>query len=209
MPSCETGQKPPLQHLQRMRTKDGSPLSSGSTTALASATTKYFFLFLAYAYLYCIFLELCLGIHFYGYYQTGLGLKDASMHYVFLCVVAGVFFLFLSSLFWYHLFLVLNNRSTLEEYRPPVMSNGQENKFFYDLGCVRNIEQIFGQSLIHWFIPTETISGDGLSFPRSYTFQNIRNCEEANDIQESHSLQEIRKSSSVIVAHSEYDGPGH
>ncbi len=67
----------------------------------------------------------------------------------------------------YHLFLVVCNRSTLEQFRAPVLSGGREDKFAWNLGRVRNVQQVFGANLLRAFLPLTSTQGDGLHYPRS------------------------------------------
>lgn len=94
--------------------------------------------------------------------------KSCSLHVVFLFVVSALFFLFLSSLFWYHSYLILRNRSTLEQFRAPVFGgHGSADARAYDLGMRKNVEQVFGANPIMWFLPLRSTLGDGMSYPRS------------------------------------------
>lgn len=131
------------------------------------ANYKFFYLFLVYAYAYCLIL-----IGSMAEYVVALliGLEDiptsemVSYHLLFIFVIAALFFLFLSSLFWYHTFLLLRNRTTLEQFRAPTFTYGADDTAF-DLGKAENFKQVFGDRPLGWFLPWDTTKGNGLAFP--------------------------------------------
>ena len=131
------------------------------------ANYKFFYLFLVYAYTYCLIL-----IGSMAKYVVALiiGLEDVtnseivSYHLLFIFVIAALFFLFLSSLFWYHTFLLLRNRTTLEQFRAPVFTYGADDSAF-DMGKAENFKQVFGDRPLGWFVPWDTTKGNGLTFP--------------------------------------------
>jgi len=45
-----------------------------------------------------------------------------------------------------------------------MIDNGVEDKHFFNLGIRRNYREIFGTSVIHWFLPTWSSIGDGSKF---------------------------------------------
>ena len=85
-----------------------------------------------------------------------------------------------SSLFWYHIYLVLNNRSTLEQFRAPyfndlsgVRSNGasvgpRADEQGWSLGKMNNFQEVFGYNKLLWLLPIHTAVGDGITFPTRY-----------------------------------------
>ena len=131
------------------------------------ANYKFFYLFLVYAYTYCLIL-----IGSMAKYVVALiiGLEDVtnseivSYHLLFIFVIAALFFLFLSSLFWYHTFLLLRNRTTLEQFRAPVFTYGADESAF-DMGKAENFKQVFGDRPLGWFAPWDSTKGNGLTFP--------------------------------------------
>ena len=75
---------------------------------------KFFLLFVSYGYAYCILLIGGSLSYVLEFWTDGFGQGDdkvGALHLLFLLIVSGLFFLFLSSLFWYHLFLLVYNRS--------------------------------------------------------------------------------------------------
>lgn len=87
-----------------------------------------------------------------------------------------MFSISLFSLLAYHIYLISKNRSTLgkygqntkkyylfthlifffsETFRPPKFAHGCDKNGF-NLGCCRNIQEVFGKELILWPLPIHT-----------------------------------------------------
>ncbi|CAB4068978.1 ZDHHC2_15_20 [Lepeophtheirus salmonis] len=79
--------------------------------------------------------------------------------------ISVLFFLSVSSLFWYHIYLVLHNRTTLEQFRAPYFRNGTQDERGWSLGSKNNLREVFGSRPILWFLPIHTSMGDGLVYP--------------------------------------------
>ena len=79
-----------------------------------------------------------------------------------------MFCISVSSLFWYHVYLVLHNRSTLEQFRAPYYANGPDENG-WSLGKRNNFQEVFGDRALFWFLPIQTSVGDGLTFPTRIT----------------------------------------
>lgn len=73
---------------------------------------KFFILFLGYALLYCLFIALTSLSYFIGFWKGEIE-GIAKFHILFLFFVALMFAISLISLFLYHCYLVMKNRSTL------------------------------------------------------------------------------------------------
>ena len=135
------------------------------------ANYKFFYLFLVYAYAYCLILIGSMAKYVVAL-LLGLEAVDnsemVSYHLLFIFVIAALFFLFLSSLFWYHTFLLLRNRTTLEQFRAPTFTYGADDSAF-DLGKAENFKQVFGDRPLGWFVPWDTTKGNGLTFPMRRT----------------------------------------
>ncbi|XP_011335754.1 palmitoyltransferase ZDHHC15B isoform X5 [Ooceraea biroi] len=124
---------------------------------------KFFMLFLAYALIYCIFItatSLQYFIQFWKGELDGMG----RFHLLFLFFVALMFAVSLTSLFCYHCYLVVHNRSTLEAFRTPMFRTGKDKDGF-SLGKYNNFQEVFGDNSRLWFLPVFSSFGDGVNFP--------------------------------------------
>ncbi|KZC10779.1 Palmitoyltransferase ZDHHC2, partial [Dufourea novaeangliae] len=70
----------------------------------------------------------------------------------------------LNSLFLYHCYLVLHNRSTLEAFTPPMFRTGKDKDGF-SLGKYNNFLEVFGDNPKLWFLPVFTSLGNGVTYP--------------------------------------------
>jgi len=84
---------------------------------------------------------------------------------MFLFFVASMFSISLASLFFYHVYLVSKNMTTLEAFRAPVTRNGPDKMAFH-LGRLANFQEVFGDNRLLWFFPVFTSFGDGVTFPQ-------------------------------------------
>ncbi|KAL3192264.1 hypothetical protein MRX96_059237 [Rhipicephalus microplus] len=75
-----------------------------------------------------------------------------------------MFAISLVSLFGYHCFLVMVNRSTLEAFRPPIFRTGPD-KHGFSLGHQANVAEVFGDNRRLWLLPVFTSLGDGVTYP--------------------------------------------
>uniref|UniRef100_A0A914QMF4 Palmitoyltransferase n=1 Tax=Panagrolaimus davidi TaxID=227884 RepID=A0A914QMF4_9BILA len=78
--------------------------------------------------------------------------KGGDIELLFLFLVSGMFGLSLACLFFFHLYLIARNRSTIETVRPPFLENGP-CKNAYHLGILNNFKQVFGNQIWKWPIP--------------------------------------------------------
>uniref|UniRef100_A0A6G1RUY6 Zinc finger DHHC-type containing 15 n=1 Tax=Hypotaenidia okinawae TaxID=2861861 RepID=A0A6G1RUY6_9GRUI len=97
-------------------------------------------------------------------FQGELTNGRSKFHVLFLLFVAVMFFVSLMFLFGYHCWLVSRNRSTLEAFSAPVFQNGPDKNGF-NLGVVKNLQQVFGEEKKLWLLPVASSQGDGHSFP--------------------------------------------
>ncbi|XP_035458260.2 palmitoyltransferase ZDHHC20-B isoform X2 [Spodoptera frugiperda] len=155
---------------------------------------KFFMLFLGYALLYCMFImATCLPyfIKFWKMYQEykyahcdrliekgsvskicmemingefGAAASAGRYHIVFAFFVALMFAISLGSLFGYHCYLVINNRTTLEAFRAPMFRGGADKNGF-SIGAFNNFKEVFGNSPNLWLVPVFTSFGDGIVYP--------------------------------------------
>ncbi|KFQ21151.1 Palmitoyltransferase ZDHHC15, partial [Mesitornis unicolor] len=125
---------------------------------------KFFLLFLAYSLLYCLYIAATVFKYFIKYWTGELTNGRSKFHILFLLFVAVMFFVSLMFLFGYHCWLVSRNRSTLEAFSAPVFQNGPDKNGF-NLGFVKNLQQVFGEEKKLWFLPIASSQGDGHFFP--------------------------------------------
>ncbi|NXJ80367.1 ZDH15 Palmitoyltransferase, partial [Trogon melanurus] len=102
----------------------------------------------------------CVAFFFQGELTNG----RSKFHVLFLLFVAVMFFVSLMFLFGYHCWLVSRNRSTLEAFSAPVFQNGPDKNGF-NLGFVKNLQQVFGEEKRLWLLPIASSQGDGHFFP--------------------------------------------
>jgi len=136
---------------------------------------KFFMLFLGYALVYTVYLALCNFKYFILFWTDGLkgsGAGAGKFHVLFLFFVSVMFCISVSSLFWYHVYLVLSNRSTLEQFRAPYFATGPDENG-WGLGKRNNFQEVFGDRPLLWFFPVQTTIGDGLTFPTRINTTNI------------------------------------
>lgn len=94
-------------------------------------------------------------------------------HILFLFFVSVMFAISLVSLFGYHIYLVILNRTTLgkdfffhelyvgifnvnyiaEAFRAPIFRVGGPDKNGYNLGHYNNLQEVFGDDRKMWFLP--------------------------------------------------------
>jgi len=129
---------------------------------------KFFLLFLGYAILYCLWIastsfRFFLRIWLYREEDVVAGSHKYQILFVFF--VSILFSISLSSLFWYHIWLLLHNRSTLEQFRAPMFENNHSDPEGWSLGKLDNIREVMGPNAWLWFVPVKTALGDGITFP--------------------------------------------
>ncbi|KAK6173112.1 hypothetical protein SNE40_016631 [Patella caerulea] len=125
---------------------------------------KFFVQFLGYGLLYCIYIALSTLKYFILFWTNGAEGGMGRFHILFLFFVAIMFGISLISLFGYHIFLTLHNRSTLESFRPPIFQSGADKDGF-SLGTKGNFKEVFGDDPKKWFLPLFSSIGDGVSYP--------------------------------------------
>ncbi|XP_020801107.1 palmitoyltransferase ZDHHC15 isoform X3 [Drosophila serrata] len=132
---------------------------------------KFFVLFLGYALVYCLYVAFTTLHDFVQFWKVGAGqLNGGGMgrfHILFLFFIAIMFAISLVSLFGYHIYLVLVNRTTLESFRAPIFRVGGPDKNGYNLGRFANFCEVFGDDWQYWLLPVFSSRGDGYSFPTS------------------------------------------
>ncbi|XP_019533697.2 palmitoyltransferase ZDHHC15 isoform X3 [Aedes albopictus] len=128
---------------------------------------KYFILFLGYALLYCLYIAFTTVMYMELIWSVSgrEGKVDGRFHILFLFFVSLMFAISLVSLFGYHCYLVLLNRTTLESFRTPIFRYGGPDKNGFSLGKLNNFQEVFGDDRKLWFVPVYTSLGDGMVYP--------------------------------------------
>ncbi|XP_065087942.1 palmitoyltransferase ZDHHC15 isoform X2 [Ochlerotatus camptorhynchus] len=128
---------------------------------------KYFILFLGYALVYCLYIAFTTVMYMEMIWSVSgqEGKVDGRFHILFLFFVSLMFAISLVSLFGYHCYLVLLNRTTLESFRTPIFRYGGPDKNGFSLGKLNNFREVFGDDRKLWFVPVYTSTGDGVAYP--------------------------------------------
>ncbi|XP_044257692.1 palmitoyltransferase ZDHHC15B isoform X1 [Tribolium madens] len=146
---------------------------------------KFFLLFLGYALFYCVYVALTSLPYFIEFWRGTLeGIGNGRFHILFLFFVAIMFGVSLVSLFCYHCYLVSENRTTLEAFRPPIFRSGPDKRGF-NLGRYNNFQEVFGDNPRTWLLPIKTSLGDGIEFPLNSrhlanSYQSMENTQNSN-----------------------------
>ncbi|CAL4128408.1 unnamed protein product, partial [Meganyctiphanes norvegica] len=145
---------------------------------VAFTNYKYFVLFLGYALVYCLWIAATTLRYFISFWRNQLEGSAGKFHILFVFFVSIMFAISLVSLFGYHIFLVLKNRSTLESFRAPIFRLAHtwvQDKEGFSLGAYNNFQEIFGDNRKTWFLPIPTSLGDGVAFPVKNSVGNVGN----------------------------------
>eukprot|EP00045_Choanoeca_perplexa_P006759 m.58490 g.58490 ORF g.58490 m.58490 type:complete len:360 (-) comp13768_c0_seq2:524-1603(-) len=119
---------------------------------------KFFVLFLAFAFMFLIFIAATSAKYSLAVVQDRL---DVSMQLVFMTLVAVMFALSVAGLFFMHLGFIRKNVTTTESFRKP--HTIRPCRRGYDLGSPRaNMELVCGSDTILWFLPIRTGYHDGV-----------------------------------------------
>jgi len=133
---------------------------------------KYFVLFLFYSILYTMYITFTTLKYFIKFWGGNHMDTRSSLHILFLFFVAAMFSVSLWSLFGFHCFLTLNNRSTLESFRGPTFQHGPDKNGF-NLGKMNNVKQVFGNSKWKWILPVFTTLGNGVVYRTATSLEPI------------------------------------
>lgn len=131
---------------------------------------KSFFLFLLYATV-----SLAQSVYYLSDYardevfaSTGTASVGAAAASTACLIFACALAIALTGLFFWHVRLVLHNKTTIEHYEgvrsrhntiPTVVEHP------YSLGVVANLREILGRNVLLWFTPGCKITGDGTRYP--------------------------------------------
>lgn len=136
-----------------------------TNSCISFTNYKFFVLFLGWALTFCSFVAITSLEYFISFWQEldHVSNPGAKFHLLFLFFAALMFSISVSSLFFYHLFLITKNRTTLESFRAPIFANGPQ-KYGFDLGWRKNFQEIFGKDFYKALLPTYTTRGDGIHY---------------------------------------------
>ena len=96
--------------------------------------------------------------------REGLDYK-ISFYIVTSYVLASVFAFIITGFFFFHLWLIHKQYTTIEFCEKKGSDDLFKVKSPYDLGTYRNFQIIFGESPLEWFLPINpNIEGEGLFF---------------------------------------------
>lgn len=145
---------------------------------------KFFVLFLGYTFFLCLYVAATAFPYFLKFWSmpeltpkpsntdnpqdvptasNATAPFSTKFHILFLFFVSSMLSLGVMFLFFYHIHLLLSNRSTLESFRPALMTYGPDKNAF-NLGKSENFLQLFGRSKLFWFLPVYTTEGSGITY---------------------------------------------
>ncbi|KAJ3160933.1 Palmitoyltransferase zdhhc2 [Geranomyces michiganensis] len=137
---------------------------------------KFFFLFILYGVLYCLFLFVTLALSISNFDDFIMGIGTMGFQPTFILIISGVFALCLLIFLIVHLNLVLSNKSTIESMEggrrvrlPDGSIGAAPSGNLYDLGTRENLVQVFGKRWQLWLVPVYSSVGDGHNFPYNRT----------------------------------------
>lgn len=136
---------------------------------------KFFFLFLLYTTVLCIFVAATLlarlpfgELSTLGDPKTPAGNVTAPILQLVTVVLAVAFGLSVGLLLGLHCYLLLKNTSTIED-------SYSSDKHIYNIGRRENLREVFGDNALLWLLPIYSSIGDGINYPRlGYDGQVLR-----------------------------------
>eukprot|EP00268_Persea_americana_P017731 TRINITY_DN1858_c0_g1_i1.p1 TRINITY_DN1858_c0_g1~~TRINITY_DN1858_c0_g1_i1.p1 ORF type:complete len:283 (-),score=23.48 TRINITY_DN1858_c0_g1_i1:465-1313(-) len=139
------------------------------------ANYKVFFVFVLYSVTACIHsLALLIGSTAYGIHkdQDPSG-GSSNTPYIICGVLLVPLTVALSILLGWHIYLILQNKTTIEYHegvRAMWLAEKAGNVYShpYDLGIYENLASVLGSNIFSWICPTSRHIGSGLRFPTSY-----------------------------------------
>ncbi|KAK9882430.1 hypothetical protein WA026_021461 [Henosepilachna vigintioctopunctata] len=130
------------------------------------ANYKFFFLFLTYLVIGCIYVICTTFSEGYTLWKTG-ELHGTSFQIVSLFFMAVLLGFSTITLLVYHCYLLVKNETTIESMRKPVFRSDFNIKS-YDIGFKQNFCEVFGNNPWLWCLPIFTTRGEGIDFPVEY-----------------------------------------
>ncbi|XP_056648296.1 palmitoyltransferase ZDHHC20-B-like [Diorhabda sublineata] len=132
-------------------------------TCICLTNQKGFILTMVYTFFVCFF-YVCSSFNRFVIFWTGD--KQDRTHHFYPLVTGFILALTLipiTAIFsMFHIGLIVQNKTLIEDVRPPNFLSGQET---FDLGAIPNIAQVFGYSVLLWPLPIFNQEGDGTFFP--------------------------------------------
>ncbi|ORY90029.1 DHHC palmitoyltransferase-domain-containing protein [Syncephalastrum racemosum] len=152
---------------------------------------KYFYLFILYASLVCIYTFSTTLPPTIDMLNAPLSIFGLDFNWPVLVFVSAIFGMFLVPFTLFHTRQIFKNRTTIEFYekanfrmgrsrrgRPDIM----RSKYFnpWDMGSRENFEQVMGKNPSRWFLPVGLPRGTGYHFPiNDYAYSTLSS--EADD----------------------------
>ncbi|KAI9290604.1 zf-DHHC-domain-containing protein [Neoconidiobolus thromboides FSU 785] len=142
---------------------------------------KYFLLFIFYANLFCLFIALCLIPGVIHIFSDHLPVSINEIQLVFMLLISGLFAILLLFFVGFHIYLLVNNRTTIENLERTVYKVDEEDeptasKYLnvFNVGKWRNFTEVFGDNIILWFLPIRSVKGNGIVYPLSaYAYNTL------------------------------------
>lgn len=152
---------------------------------------KFFYQFLVLNLLSTVFFLITISVRMISGYTR---LASIRVNYVLVVVLFSIEFFFNLSLLVFHTWLIGMNETTIEHYvlndyiggdhsfdhifqEGPMTSftNSKDRRVLnpYNLGPKQNWRQVFGSHPKDWFRPTYSTLGDGITFPKNYSEQEL------------------------------------
>ncbi|XP_050440057.1 palmitoyltransferase ZDHHC20-A-like [Adelges cooleyi] len=129
---------------------------------------KFFILFLIYGLLMCIYVASTTVQFVLKFWDTTSVIRLQGpwykIHINTLFYIASVGSIILFSMLAIHIYLISKNRTTIEYRRIPKFVERYDKNGF-NLGCFKNIQEVFGREFLLWPFPINTSLGNGVSFP--------------------------------------------
>jgi len=137
---------------------------------------KFFNTFLLFAWSYCLTISMCVAPWAVFLWNRQPEMDPISeidkFNVMVVFFIASMFFLAVSSLWFFHMFLTAKNKSTLEMGRSARFRDEEtssENP--YDIGCRSNCTEVYGTGPL-MVCPVYTTKGNGVLFPRDHANRN-------------------------------------
>ncbi|KAI6652181.1 Palmitoyltransferase ZDHHC15 isoform X1 [Oopsacas minuta] len=130
----------------------------------AYSNYKYFILFVNYSFFICVFIVIS-GAPYCVLIFTNDPLDSNYQKYNILAMVLLClpFSFSTAMLGFFHIYLALQNSSTMETSHPPLVL-GKRDKYAFFIGRRRNLESVFGSNMFLGFIPIDNRPGNGYEF---------------------------------------------